>query len=59
MFIFQTSHSAAFGRAVGTFLATHHISVTALADAMLFLGLAMILANRCLSGWHFEFNAGR
>jgi len=48
LFIYETGHSAAFSKAVGTFLVTNHISVTALADAMLFLGLAMIVTNRCV-----------
>jgi membrane protein CcdC involved in cytochrome C biogenesis len=46
-FTYETEHSASFGRAVGEFLVSHHISVTALADAMMFIGLAMIVTNRC------------
>jgi len=46
LFTYETEHSASFGRAVGTFLVSNHISVTALADSFMFIGFAMLLAHR-------------
>jgi drug/metabolite transporter (DMT)-like permease len=45
-FIWESSHSRSFGRALGSFLIDNHIGVTALADAVMFLGFAMMGANR-------------
>jgi hypothetical protein len=45
-FAYESSHSASFGRAVGQFLVGNHITVTALADAIMFLSLAMLIGNR-------------
>ena len=46
LFIYETSNSASVGRSVGEFLATQHIAVNSLADAIVFFGLAMLIANR-------------
>jgi drug/metabolite transporter (DMT)-like permease len=45
-FIWESSHSKSFGRALGSFLIDNHIGITALADAVMFLGFAMMVANR-------------
>lgn len=45
-FIWESSHSMSFGRALGSFLIVNHIGVSALADAIMFLGFAMMIANR-------------
>jgi membrane protein CcdC involved in cytochrome C biogenesis len=48
LFSYESTHSAAFARALGQFLIGNHISVTALADAILFVGFAMMIANRAV-----------
>jgi hypothetical protein len=45
-FIWETSHSMSFERALGSFLVDNHIAVNAFADSVMFLGLAMMVANR-------------
>jgi hypothetical protein len=45
-FIWESSHSVSFGRALGSFLIGNHIGVSALADAIMFLGFAMMIGNR-------------
>jgi len=48
LFVYESGHSVSFGHALGTFLLSNHISVTALADSVLFTGLAMMVANRAV-----------
>lgn|GEM_PF-1720638 len=48
MFTYESTHSISFGRALGTFLINNQISVTALADAIIFVGFAMMVANRAV-----------
>ena len=45
-FSYESENSAAFERALGQFLTGNHISVTALADAIMFVGFAMMIATR-------------
>ena len=46
LFAYEAEHSAAFARALGGFLVSNHISSTALADAIMFLGFAMLVVQR-------------
>ena len=48
LFVYESSNSVSFGRALGSFLITNHISVTALADSIMFVGFAMLVANRAV-----------
>lgn len=45
-FAYEAQHSASFAAALGGFLAANHISATALADSILFLSIAMLIALR-------------
>lgn len=46
LFAYEAGHSASFQRSLGEFLVTNHISPAALADAIMFAGFAMLLAQR-------------
>ena len=48
LFSYESTHSVAFERALGQFLIGNHIHVTALADAIMFVGFAMMVANRAV-----------
>jgi hypothetical protein len=45
-FAYEAEHSAGFATALGGFLASNHISSAALADAIMFLGFAMLIVQR-------------
>jgi hypothetical protein len=45
-FAYEAQHSPSFARALGGFLASSHISSTALADSILFLSIAILIALR-------------
>jgi hypothetical protein len=46
LFVYETGHSASFGRALGSILVSNHISSTALADAIMFAGFTMLIVQR-------------
>lgn len=46
LFTYEASNSASFQRSLGEFLMSNHISPAALADTILFLGFAMLIAQR-------------
>jgi membrane protein CcdC involved in cytochrome C biogenesis len=46
LFTYEAESSLSFQRALGEFLVSHHISSVALGDAVMFLGFAMLIAQR-------------
>ncbi len=46
LFAYQAQHSQSFQHSLGLFLTTHHMSPVALADAIMFLGFAMLIVQR-------------
>lgn len=46
LFTYEVENSASFQRSLGHFLVSNHISAAALADAILFLGFAMLIVQR-------------
>lgn len=46
LFTYEVQHSVSFGQAVGHFLVSNRISVTALADSIMFIGFAMLITHR-------------
>jgi hypothetical protein len=46
LFTYEAENSPSFQASLGRFLVSHHISSVALADAIMFLGFAMLIAQR-------------
>ncbi|WP_433213063.1 hypothetical protein [Microtetraspora malaysiensis] len=46
LFAYEAEESVSFQRSLGEFLVSNHISPAALADAIMFLGFAMLIAQR-------------
>lgn len=46
LFTYEAEQSASFQKSLGHFLISNHISPAALADAIVFLGFAMLIAQR-------------